>query len=70
MVAFLKSIDSRTWKAILTGWDHPKIKDAIGVDTKELKLEETWTTAEDTTTLGNSKALNALFNGVDQHMFK
>ncbi|XP_045792093.1 uncharacterized protein LOC123886861 [Trifolium pratense] len=70
MVAFLKSIDSRTWKAILTGWDHPKIKDAIGVDTEELKLEETWTTAEDTTTLGNSKALNALFNGVDQHMFK
>ncbi|PNX69585.1 gag-protease polyprotein, partial [Trifolium pratense] len=63
MVAFLKSIDSRTWKAILTGWDHPKIKDANGADTEELKPEETWTTAEDTTTLGNYKVLNALFNG-------
>ncbi|MCI67114.1 gag-pol polyprotein, partial [Trifolium medium] len=40
MMAFLKSIDSRTWKAVLKGWDHPKIKDANGVDTAELKPEE------------------------------
>ncbi|MCI51122.1 gag-pol polyprotein, partial [Trifolium medium] len=33
MMAFLKSIDSRTWKAVLKGWEHPKIKDARGVDT-------------------------------------
>ncbi|MCI88971.1 gag-pol polyprotein, partial [Trifolium medium] len=29
MIAFLKSID-RTWKAVIKGWDHPKIKDANG----------------------------------------
>ena len=35
-----------------------------------LKLEEGWTTAEDELALGNSKALNALSNGVDKNMFK
>jgi len=35
-----------------------------------LKPEEEWTTAEDELTLGNSKALNALFNGVDKNMFR
>ncbi|MCI82939.1 gag-pol polyprotein, partial [Trifolium medium] len=70
MVAFLKSIDSRTWKVVLKGWEHPRIKDADGADTEELKPEEDWTPAEDIAAIGNSKALNALFNGVDQHMFK
>ncbi|WJX88834.1 hypothetical protein P8452_70878 [Trifolium repens] len=43
MAAFLKSIDSRTWKAVLR---------------------------EDTLALGNNKALNALFNRVDNNMFR
>jgi len=34
-----------------------------------LKPEEEWTATEDELTLGNSKALNALFNGVDKNMF-
>ncbi|GAU36127.1 hypothetical protein TSUD_292870 [Trifolium subterraneum] len=70
MIAFLKSIDSRTWKAVLKGWEHPKVKDANGADTDELKPEEDWTAAEDSLALGNSKALNALFNGVDKNMFR
>ncbi|MCH92709.1 gag-pol polyprotein [Trifolium medium] len=70
MIDFLKSLDSRSWKAVLRGWDHPKIKDANGVDTAELKPEEEWSANEDTLALGNSKALNALFNGVDKNMFK
>ncbi|KAK2403194.1 gag-protease polyprotein [Trifolium repens] len=70
MAAFLKSIDSRTWKAVLRGWEHPKVKDANGVDTEELKPEEDWTPTEDTLALGNNKALNALFNGVDKNMFR
>ncbi|KAK2396657.1 gag-protease polyprotein [Trifolium repens] len=65
MAPFLKSIDSRTWKAVLKGWEHPKVKDANGADTNQLKLEEDWTTAGDTLALGNNKALKALFNGVD-----
>jgi hypothetical protein len=54
---------------VLRGWEHPKIKDANGVDTEELKPEEDWTPAEDTLALGNNKALNALFNEVDKNMF-
>ncbi|KAK2376831.1 gag-protease polyprotein [Trifolium repens] len=70
MTAFLKSLDNRTWKAVLRGWEHPKVKDANGVDTEELKPEEDWTPAEDTLALGNNKALNALLNGVDKNMFR
>ncbi|MCI89074.1 gag-pol polyprotein, partial [Trifolium medium] len=49
--------------------DHPKVKDANGADTDELKPEEDWSAAEDSLSVGNSKALNVLFNGVDQNMF-
>ncbi|GAU16587.1 hypothetical protein TSUD_168190 [Trifolium subterraneum] len=70
MIAFLKSMDNRTWKNVLKGWEHPKVKDANGADTDELKPEEDWTAAEDSLALGNSKALNALFNGVDKNMFR
>ena len=44
--------------------------DADGNMTDVLKPEEQWTTAEDELALGNSKALNALFNGVDKNMFR
>ncbi|MCI64793.1 gag-pol polyprotein, partial [Trifolium medium] len=60
----------RTWKAVVKGWDHPKIQDANGGDTAELKPEEEWSNAEDTAGLGNSIALNTLFNGVDKNMFR
>ncbi|GAU37336.1 hypothetical protein TSUD_395170 [Trifolium subterraneum] len=70
MEAFIKSMDMKAWKSILKGWEHPKVKDASGADTDELKPEENWTTAEDMLAVGNSKALNALFNGVDKNMFR
>jgi len=70
MSAFLKSIDRRTWKAILKGWEHPVALDADGNRTAVLKPEEEWTTAEDELDVGNSKSLNALFNGVDKNMFR
>jgi len=70
MSAFLKSIDNKTWKAVLKGWEHPVALDKVGNKTTVLKLEEEWTTAEEELTLGNSKVLNALFNGVDKNMFR
>jgi hypothetical protein len=48
---------------MLKGWDHPKVKDANGVDTDELE-------PEDTLALGNFRALNGIFNGVDKNMFR
>ncbi|WJX67153.1 hypothetical protein P8452_51646 [Trifolium repens] len=70
MIAFLKSIDSRTWKAVLKGWNHPVIETKEGTSTGELKPEADWTKEEDEATLSNNKAINALFNGVDTNMFK
>ena len=55
MVAFLKSIDSRTWKAVLKGWNHPLGKDKDGKNTIELKLEEEWSKEEDDLAFGNSR---------------
>ena len=70
MVTFLKSIDSKTWKVVLKGWDHPLVKDKDGKDTTELKPKQEWSKEEDELALGNSKALNALFNGVDKNILR
>ena len=69
-MAFLEFTDSRTWKADLKGWDHPLVKDKDGKDTTELKPAKEWSKDEDELALGKSKALNALFNGVDKNMFR
>ena len=70
MSAYLKSIDSKTWKAVLKGWEHPVVLDKDGNKTTVLKPEDEWTLPEDELYLANSKALNALFNGVDKNMFR
>jgi hypothetical protein len=70
MSAYLKSIDSKTWKAVMKGWEHPVVLDKDGNKTTVLKLADEWTLPEDELSLANSKALNALFNGVDKNMFR
>jgi len=70
MVAFLKSIDSRMWKAVLKGWDHPLTKDKDDKDTIELEPEEDWSREEDDLTFGNFKALNTLLNRVEKNIFR
>jgi len=69
MRAFLKSIDNKTWKAVLKGWEHPVVLDKYGNKIADLKPEEEWSKEEDELALENSKALNALFHGVDKKMF-
>ncbi|XP_045799072.1 uncharacterized protein LOC123893185 [Trifolium pratense] len=70
MMAFLKSIDSRTWKAIENGWEAPVVLDKDGNKTTEVKAVKDYSKDEDELALGNSKALNAIFNGVDINMFR
>jgi len=70
MSAFLKSIDSKTWKAILKSWEHPFVLDKDGNKTVDLKPAEEWSKEEDVLALENSKALNALFHGVDNNKFR
>lgn len=63
-------MDNRTWKAVIRGWEHPVVNDKDGKATTELKSEEDWSKEEDESALGNSKAFNALFNGVDKNIFR
>ncbi|MCI77940.1 gag-pol polyprotein, partial [Trifolium medium] len=37
MVAFLKSVDSKTWTTVVKGWEHPVVTDKDGNATGELK---------------------------------
>ena len=46
------------------------VHDKDGKDTTNLKHVEDWYKEEDGLSLGNSKALNALFKGVDKNIFK
>lgn len=46
------------------------VKDKYGNYITELNPEEDWSKEEDELALGNSKALNALFIGVDKNMFR
>ena len=68
MIAFLKFMDNKAWKVILKGWNHPIMKEKDG--NESLKPEEDWSKEEDELYLGNSKALNALFNGMDKNVFR
>ena len=72
MIDFLRSIDNKTWMAIVLGWTPP-----VNTTTEEgtytlisYKKEQDWTKEEDEEALENSKALNAIFNGVDKNMLK
>lgn len=67
MTTFFKSIDNKIWKAVIIEWEPPSI---IANGKTTLKLEIDWTVAEDKTSLGNSRTLNAIYNGVDQNVFK
>ena len=68
MVAFLKSMDKRAFEVVLKGWKHPVKLGENGEPTSELKPEEDWSKEEDETALGNSKALNVMFNGIDKNI--
>ncbi|KAK2429091.1 gag-protease polyprotein [Trifolium repens] len=68
MATFLKSIDNKTWKAVLKGLEPPYVLDKDGNKTTVLKPEEDWSKEEDDAALGNNTTLNALFNGVDRSM--
>ncbi|WJX84054.1 hypothetical protein P8452_66664 [Trifolium repens] len=68
MIAFIKSMDPKAWKAIVTGWNHPIVSAEDG--SSRLKGERDWTPKEETEPNNNSKSLNVIFNGVDENIFK
>ncbi|CAM8981546.1 unnamed protein product [Rhodiola kirilowii] len=68
MKAFLKSLDERAWKAVMIGWTEPMMANLEGAVMP--KPEAMWSEADDVAAVGNSKALNAIFYGVDENVFE
>ncbi|CAM8910641.1 unnamed protein product [Rhodiola kirilowii] len=68
MKVFLKSLDEKAWRAVLVGWTEPTMANPEGVTVP--KREALWTDADEKAAAGNSKALNAIFSGVDENVFK
>ncbi|GAA0167123.1 hypothetical protein LIER_40316 [Lithospermum erythrorhizon] len=67
MIAFLRSIDSKTWKTMMIGWTAPTVTND---NLETVKPEADWTGEEDEATLTNDKTLNVIFNVVDINVFK
>ncbi|CAM8937250.1 unnamed protein product [Rhodiola kirilowii] len=68
MKAFLKSLDERAWRAVMIGWTEPMMANPEGAVMPKSKA--LWSEADDVAAVGNSKALNAIFYGVDENVFK
>ncbi|CAM8999606.1 unnamed protein product [Rhodiola kirilowii] len=68
MKTFLKSIDERAWRAVMIGWTEPTMANPEGAVMP--KPEALWSEADDVAAVWNSKALNAIFYGVDEKVFK
>ncbi|KAA0025551.1 gag-pol polyprotein [Cucumis melo var. makuwa] len=62
MDVFLMSLDMRSWRAIISCWEHSTEKDEADQTVRKSELK--WTKEEDDATVGNSRALNALFNAI------
>ncbi|CAM8959835.1 unnamed protein product [Rhodiola kirilowii] len=68
MRSFLKSLDEKAWKAVLKGWTEPMMNNLTGEPI--VKPEALWTEEEDKASMGNSKAMNAIFSAVDENVMK
>ncbi|CAM8993452.1 unnamed protein product [Rhodiola kirilowii] len=67
MKAFLKSHDESVWEAVENGWTHPVTTEAGKVSPL---AKDKWTEIHKNAEAANSKAMNAIFSGVDGKNFK
>ncbi|CAM8910885.1 unnamed protein product [Rhodiola kirilowii] len=68
MRSFLKSLDEKAWRAVMRGWTEPMMNNLTGEPV--LKPEALWTEDEDKASMGNSKAMNAIFSAVNENVMK
>ncbi|CAM8943821.1 unnamed protein product [Rhodiola kirilowii] len=68
MKAFLKSQDESVWDAVEQGWTHSVATDEEGK--VSLLAKNKWTEVQRNAEAVNSKAMNAIFSGVDGKNFK
>ncbi|CAM8929343.1 unnamed protein product [Rhodiola kirilowii] len=68
MKAFLKSQHESVWEAVEQGWTHPVATDKEGK--VSLLTKDKWIEAHKNAEAANSRAMNAIFSGVDGKNFK
>ncbi|CAM8966303.1 unnamed protein product [Rhodiola kirilowii] len=68
MKAFIKNVDEKAWRYVLTGWNTPLLATDEGKIVP--KPETEWSEQEERLAMGNAKALNAIFSDVDEAIFK
>ncbi|CAM8956702.1 unnamed protein product [Rhodiola kirilowii] len=68
MKSFLKSLDEKAWMSVLIGWTQPVMESLTGETV--LKPEALWDEADEKTSIGNLKAMNAIFSRVDENVLK
>ncbi|KAA0053612.1 gag-pol polyprotein [Cucumis melo var. makuwa] len=67
MIFFIKTLDGRAWRALVASYK-PSMITVDGVSAPKPKVD--WTDAKEQASVGNVRALNAIFNGVDLNVFK
>ncbi|KAG9446263.1 hypothetical protein H6P81_012391 [Aristolochia fimbriata] len=71
MQIYIKAQDERAWKTIEKGWFPPTKEIGEGADKKIVEKSDTeWIEEEERLSNCNSKALNAIFGGVDEEQFR
>ncbi|CAM8877475.1 unnamed protein product [Rhodiola kirilowii] len=68
MKAFIKNVDEKAWRFVLTDWNPPLLATDEGKIVP--KPETEWSEQEERLAMGNAKALNAIFSAVDESIFK
>ncbi|TYK21443.1 gag-pol polyprotein [Cucumis melo var. makuwa] len=67
MIFFIKTLDGKAWRALVSGYE-PSMITMNGVSVPKPEID--WTDAEEQASVGNARAINAIFNGVNLSVFK
>ncbi|TYJ96973.1 gag-pol polyprotein [Cucumis melo var. makuwa] len=67
MIFSIKTLDEKAWRVLVAGYEPPMVT-VDGVSVPKPKVD--WTDAEEQASVGNARAINAIFNGVDLNVFK
>ncbi|CAM8905770.1 unnamed protein product [Rhodiola kirilowii] len=68
MRSFLKSLDEKAWMTVQRGWTEPMMNNLTGEPV--LKPKTLWSEEENKASMGNAKAMNAIFSAVDENVMK
>ncbi|KAA0043414.1 gag-pol polyprotein [Cucumis melo var. makuwa] len=67
MIFFIKTLDGKVWTTLVGGYEPPMVT-VNGVLVPKPEIDRT--DVEEQVSVGNARAINAIFNGVDLNVFK